>query len=334
MEPFAAKSRNGHDESIYDFGCRRIGKEAADFLIQPMVSGIFGGVAERMSLQSCFPLMKEMESKHGSLFRAMIAKAREAKANGKKSGGPSGPGGWLTSFYGGLDTITNRFEDLYFDHISADSKVTSIRKEGSLYKVEVVKGEYIEAKHVILATPSYNAAEIVSSIATRLSESLAAIPYAPIAVVCLGYKSESVKSNLDGFGFLVPSKEKRKILGSIWTSSIFRDRAPNGFVQFRSMVGGDGDHQSAKLSEAELVSLVKSDLNSILGIAGDPTMTKIYRWEKGIPQYHIGHTEILSRIEIELRQLGNIYLAGNAYYGIGLNDCVRQSHRIVAELLA
>lgn len=333
-EPFASGPTDGVDESIYDFGRRRIGTEAADYLIQPMVSGVYGGVAQRLSLKSCFPIMDQMEREYGSLVKAMIAKARKAKAEGKKSGGPGGPGGWLTSFNGGLYPLVEQHANLYADHIVTQSPIESITKDAQGYTIKTKGGTVDTTRILILALPTNNAAEITGQLSAKLAEAFNAIPYAPISVVCLGYSEKAVRTRLDGFGFLVPQKENRRLLGSIWTSSIFDARAPEGKVQFRSMIGGDGDHESMDLSDDELVAIVKRELDEILGIDGDPELVKLYRWKYGIPQFRIGHSKILDKIESELTTLGNIYVTGNAYHGIGLNDCIKQSYKVVNSLKA
>ena len=328
MEPFAKARPDGIDESIYDFACRRIGREAADYLVQPMVSGVYGGVAQKMSLQSCFPIMREMEDEYGSLFKAMIAKAKAAKAKGKKSGGPSGPGGWLTSFKGGLDRIVVRFQEMHKPFISTGKSAESITRSDGGFVVKSRDGLSETTRNVIMATPSYETAKMTANLSSGLSAALEAIPYAPIAVVCAGYRTDQVQASVDGFGFLVPKRENRKILGSIWTSSIFADRAPKGMIQFRTMVGGDGFHESVDLTDEELLTAVKQDLGEIMHIDGEPHMVKMYRWKYGIPQYRVGHRKLLDTIEKELASIGGIHIAGNAYYGIGLNDCVKQSHKV------
>lgn len=332
MEPFAAGLPAGVDESIYDFGKRRIGREAADYLIQPMVSGVYGGVAQKLSLQSCFPVMREMETQYGSLFKAMIAKARQARKAGKKAGGPAGPGGWLTSFQGGLYPIIEAFQTKYADHIQTGVGVSDLTRDGQSWQVTLTNGETIEAAAVVLALPSYAAATVTAKISAPLADALGEIPYAPIAVVCTGYRTGSCRASLDGFGFLVPKKENRRILGSIWTSSIFSKRAPDGMVQFRTMIGGDGDHESAALSDTDLLAAVQADLEAIVGLTAQPTITRIYRWKHGIPQFRIGHSQIMARIEAELKRLGTLHVAGNAYYGIGLNDCVKQAFRVAHQI--
>jgi len=330
-EPFAHR-RTDEDESVYDFARRRIGREAADYLVQPMVSGVYGGVAERLSLKSCFRIMREMEDEYGSLLKAMIAKKKQAKAAGRKGGGPSGPGGWLTSFYGGLYAIIERFGELYGEYIITGKGVRSLDKEGETYTVQFSDGKTEHADIVILGVPSYHAARIVSELSVPLAAALAEIPYAPISVVCMGFDRGAVRADLDGFGFLVPRVEKRRILGSIWTSSIFADRAPEGKVQFRTMVGGDGDHESMDLPEDELIKIVTDEMHDILGISGEPEVVKTYRWRCGIPQFTIGHAARLAVIEREVQTLGNIFITGNSYHGISLNDCVKQSYAVVNSL--
>ncbi len=276
--------------------------------------------------------MREMEDEYGSLFKAMISKAKQAKAKKKKSGSPSGPGGWLTSFKGGLYTVIEQFQKNYQDDIACKMIAKNIVKKDDTYTVTFENGDVISCKNIILATPTYKAADLVAELSTDLAHTFNSIPYAPISVVCLGYKKDDIKHKLDGFGFLVPKKENLKILGSIWTSSIFANRAPDGMVQFRTMIGGDGDHESINLSDKELVRAIEHDLDSIVGINGKPELVKIYRWARGIPQFKIGHSDIMDKLESELSKQGNLFISGNAYYGISLNDCIKQSHK-VAELI-
>ncbi|RKX22493.1 MAG: protoporphyrinogen oxidase, partial [Candidatus Zixiibacteriota bacterium] len=335
MEPVSFGPGDIPDESIYDFARRHIGKEAADYLVQPMVSGIFGGRADRLSLKSCFPIMVAMEKEYGSLFKAMIKKSSKNKAERKKAdraGGPGGPGGRLTSIRGGLYGLIERFAELYPDFVQPDMPVKSISREEENYLIHFENSQKISAEYIIIATPSYIAAKITKPLSGKLSAALAGIDYAPIAVVCQGYHKSKIKHPLDGFGFVVPLKEKRGVLGSIWTSSIFTNRAPEGYVQFRTMVGGDGDHESLQLPDDKLLSRIESDLNGIIGIEGAPDITTIYRWKQGIPQYRIGHADIIDEIETELKSLQKIYITGNAYYGIGLNDCVKQSYAIAKSI--
>lgn len=327
-EPLRSVGRD-NDESVYAFVRRRIGRESADYLVQPMVSGIFGGLADQLSLQSCFPIMRQMELEHGSLFKAMIAKARAARRAGKRAGGPSGPGGWLTSFHGGVDRLTQRLEQRYRGNIQTSAKVTSLRRIDQHYQIETSMTGTHTARAVIIAVPSYAAASILATLSPPLAEVVNGIPYAPIAVVCTGFARSSVQHDLNGFGFVVPRVEGPRLLGSIWTSSIFADRAPHDFVQFRTMIGGDGDSMVAALSEQELIDLSLKELAPIIGLSGRPAVTRVYRWSRGIPQYKIGHQKRMSRIVEILQSSPGLQLIGNAYSGVGLNDCVKRADQSV-----
>jgi len=328
FEPFTGRNGNGGDQSIHDFACRHIGREAANYLVQSMVSGIYGGLADRLSLESCFPIMSRMEREHGSLVKAMFVRKREARSEKKTGGGPGGPAGWLTSFKGGLSRVVERLEELYSDHIVKGATVRRVSRVEDDTVVDLESGQSMISHEVVLAIPSYNAAEVVEEMSPLLSKKLAKIPYAPISVVCLGFRKDSISHPLNGFGFLVPRVENRSILGSIWTSSIFADRAPDGMVQFRTMVGGDGNHESIDLSDDDMVRSVMTDLDRILGITGSPILKRVYRWRRGIPQYVIGHRTTLDEIESELAKLGRIHIAGNAYHGIGVNDCVKRAKSV------
>jgi protoporphyrinogen/coproporphyrinogen III oxidase len=328
MEPLIKAKRDDSDESVFDFAARRIGKEAAAAMIDPMVSGIFGGDAKAVSLKSCFPIMEEMERDYGSLFKAMIARKKSGK-----NAGPAGPSGRLTSFNNGLYSIVERFYELYHDHIHTGLPALRLTKTEAGYSVEFIgkNSEMVDA--AILATPAFAAARILRDSDTRLSELLSQIPYASLAVCCFGYRDDRRANALDGFGFLVPRNEGRRILGSIWTSSIFQDQAPVGQVLLRTMVGGYTDSEAVKLPDDELISLVNGELTAILGLETKPAFVRIFRYEKGIPQFTIGHSDRMAQITDRLKSLPGIYLASNAYSGIGLNDCVTRAHEVTNDLV-
>jgi len=326
-EPFRKAKRDDSDETVHSFASRRIGREAADSLVGPMVSGIFGGDAKELSLPACFPVMREMESQHGSLVKALIAKKRAGK-----SGGPAGPSGRLTSFEGGLYTIIERFEELYGDHIRVGAEVAKIAKSSDKYtlKFETAESETFDA--VIVASPTHVASELVSHLEESLSELLASIPYASISVVCLGYKAEYIDRDLTGFGFLIPRSEGLRILGSIWTSSIFRDRSPDGMVQLRTMIGGATDPQAVSLSDSELLEIVHRELSAILGIKNNPGYVNIFKWKRGIPQYVLGHLDKMKKLQSFGSLFPGLFFTGNSYHGVGLNDCILRSESVVKAL--
>lgn len=327
-EPLIKARRDDNDESIFDFAWRRIGREAAENLVAPMVSGIYGGDAKKLSLRACFPVMEQMERESGSLFKAMITR----KKAGSK-GGPAGPGGILTSFHGGLYTIIERLNEKYADFIHTGAPITSLTRDGNCYRLQIEADVSDLFDGVICAAPAYKASELTKSLDEKLSALLASIPYAPIAVVSLGYKRSDIDHDLDGFGFLVPQVEGLRILGSIWTSSIFSDRAPEGMVQLRSMIGGATDVESINWDDNRLIGTVRGDLGKILGVTAEPVFTKIFRWKQGIPQFILGHPEKMRQLEQMTSAWSGLYFTGNAYDGIGLNDCVVRSEKAVRQII-
>jgi oxygen-dependent protoporphyrinogen oxidase len=335
-EPFIRRRRDwDKDESIFDFVARRIGKEAAQILIDPMVSGIFGGDARKLSLRACFPIMMKMEKEHGSLIKAMIARKKAARKSGNKtSAGPAGPAGRLTSFKGGLFELIEVFHQRYSEAITTGCPITEISRTDGGFRVTREGGSAVEFDAVICATPAFNASPLVSGFDQSLARLLDSIPYASIAVVCLGYQKRDIGHDLDGFGFLIPRGEGKRILGSIWTSSIFTGRSPEGMVQLRTMIGGAADPEAVDLSDGALLDVVTEDLKSILDINGQPAYVRIFKYRRGIPQFTIGHPARMEQMGNLLSGHPGLYFTGNAYDGVGLNDCVKRSHQVVNDMAA
>jgi oxygen-dependent protoporphyrinogen oxidase len=328
LEYFIRKKTDGNDETIFDFVSRRIGREAAEILIDPMVSGIFGGDARQLSLGACFPIMETMEQEHGGLIRAMIKKKKAAGKRGKKAG-PAGPAGHLTSFCGGLFTLVERLGELLNGNIALSSEIKSIEMDDSgRYRLYMNNGDYEIYDYLILATPSFVSGLILQNIAPDASSLLKQIPYANLAVVCQGYKLSDIGRPVDGFGFLVPHNQNLDILGSIWTSIIFPEQAPKDAVLFRTMLGGARRNEIIELGENRLAELSHNNLATIMNIKNRPVFEKVIIWRNAIPQYTVGHRSRLSQIEHQLQPHANIHLAGNAYTGIGLNDTIKRSYHI------
>ncbi len=338
-EPFIPARRDDGDESVYGFAARRIGRGAADAFVDPMVSGVHGGLARELSLPSCFPIMREMEIRYGGLVKALIArqlaKRRAIKAGQapkRKSGGPAGPGGHLTSFKSGFDVIIQRLESRLQPIIAKSRRASRIRRGENAWEATDQAGFTVQARNLVLACPTYEAASFVKDFDSELSAAFASIPYAPIIVVATGHRKEDIRNPLDGFGFLIPRNQGLRTLGSIWTSSIFSERAPEGFVQFRSMLGGDGDHSVLELADGQLWEILRKELDPLIGIRKDPAFIRIFRWQHGIPQFKLGHRERRSRIEQLAARHPGLHVAGNAYYGVGLNDCVKMAYRAAKQV--
>jgi len=328
-EVFVPK-RKDDDETLAQFAIRRLGRDAYEKLIDPMASGIFAGDPEKMSLRSCFPKVYNLEQTYGSLIKGMIRLKRQARKTGQKVG--AGPGGVLTSFYDGMGTMINALTMFLGDRLKYDNRVVSIDKVNNLYNIYLKDGSFIESDVVVIASPAYEAGKILGSLNKEISLLLGDIFYPSITVVCFGYKKERIKYPLNGFGFLIPYKEKRKILGTLWDSSIFPNRAPDDMVLMRSMIGGARNSGLALMEEDKIVDIVINELRDIMDINVTPDFVKIYRHEKGIPQYHVGHERRLSRIEELLSKFKGLYLTGNAYRGIGVNDCIENSFKLAERI--
>lgn len=329
-EPFQPKGSD--DESLAEFAIRRLGKEAYEKLIDPMASGIYAGDPEKLSLKSCFPRVYKLEREYGSLIKGMIKLQKKAKREGKASIGP-GPGGTLASFRSGMGTLIEALKHELGESLKSKSKVLSILKENRVYKVITEDGKEIESEAVVIATPAYEASVITETLDKGLSELLSEIPYPSLSVICLGYRKDKIEHDLNGFGFLIPYMEGRRILGSLWDSSIFPERAPGGYVLIRSMVGGMRASKLALMERDKLIKVVQEELRDIMGIKKDPDFVSVYVHEKAIPQYIRGHSERLKLIEELLLKYKGFYITGNAYRGIGVNDCIENSYKLTEEIL-
>lgn len=335
--PFISPAPAGVDETLADFGRRRLGKEALDKLIAPMVSGIFAGDPETMSLISCFPRIAELEREYGGLIRAMIMLAKKKKqdqAEGKVVSSAAGPGGVLTSFREGIQYLTDALSASLGDIIRPGQHVVAVEKShASPYRVKCEQGDDLEADIVIIASPAYAAAGMLDGLDAAMTSVLCQIPYASMTVVCFGYDRGQIGHSLDGFGYLIPKKEGRNTLGTLWDSSMFENRAPEGKVLLRSMMGGACFPDYVNLSDDEVTARVRKDLKVTMGIGAEPEFVRIFRHPQAIPQYTVGHGKRLQALEEALRAHPGLILTGNSYRGIGLNDCVAAAERAADEAL-
>ena len=364
LEPFARSKPDGIDETIHEFARRRIGSEAAEVLIDAMVSGVFAGDTRKLSLASTFPKIAAMEEAHGSLVWAMVSRMRERRTAKRRvreltqrgesieemtcSGGPAGPRGTLTSFKRGLDVLIERLVAELGEAIRLDSSVTTIEPslagssvgaEGQSsawaprWKIVTAAGETLEADAVLVATPSPRAAPLLKGIDRTLGEALDAIPSAGLAVVALGFEASAVSGPPDGFGFLVPRSEGLRSLGCLWDSSIFPGRAPDGKVLLRVMIGGAHDPQAVELEDATLISVVRQDLATAMSLTAEPSLIRLYRHRLGIAQYERRHQNRLDLIGERLSELLGLWVAGSSFFGVSMNACVETSEHQAEEIL-
>jgi oxygen-dependent protoporphyrinogen oxidase len=310
------------DETLGQFATRRLGKEAFERLIDPMASGVFAGDASKLSLKSCFPRIHEIEAEHGSLIRGLIKLQMKAKREGKKSTPGPGPGGTLTSFANGMSALTDSLAEQLGSRIRISTAVRDISRSGKRYQLQLENNEVEESDVLILAAPAHAQAGMLQAVDSDLAGLLGEIPYPALSVCCLGYRKKQVGQVLDGFGFLIPSKEQRAILGTIVDSNVFPGRAPEDSILLRSMVGGARTPELALLPDEQLISKVRSDLQDILGLKAEPDFIRIFRHTRAIPQYLVGHAARLRAIDEKLQRHPGLVLTGNAFKGVSLNDCV------------
>lgn len=349
-EPFVRRRPQGVDETIYEFARRRIGREAADVLIDAMVSGVFAGDIHELSLYSTFPKMAAMESEHGSLTRAMLAKMRERRAVRRelrsgsvpgertaeltRPGGPAGPGGTLTSFDSGLDLLPTALVSSLGDSVRLGVGVELLERAGDAqWLLSLSDGSQLSADAVVLAVPANRAHNIVERIDSEMAALLGEITSASLAVVALGYDAEAVGGAPDGFGFLVPRGEGPRILGCLWDSSLFPYRAPNGKVLLRAMIGGAHDPEAVELDDEALLDIVREDLAATMAVSATPVIERIFRHPGGIAQYRVGHGERLASIERMLQSHAGLWIAGSSYYGVAMNSCVQKATEQAPEIV-
>ncbi len=311
-EPFV-RTKSPEHESVAEFVTRRIGPEFLDKAIDPFVSGVYAGDPRNLSMRSAFPKLYEMERDYGSLIMATIRRKTE-KAD------PDFPRTF--SFRGGLKTLITALADEIGNGIKVASPVSEIEETDGKFRVN--GGEF---DAVVISTPSYVAAKLIESRDEKLGTLLADVNYPKLAVVILGFKTEKIPAKLDGFGFLIASKEKRPILGTLYHSAVFPERAPDGYQLLVTFVGGvrSGDSLDAKTDD-ELQSLVLSQLNDILGVAGEPEFVHIKRWAKAIPQYRVGYEDVTAACADFEKSNPGLYFCSNFYRGISMGDCVKNAY--------
>ncbi len=314
-EPFRRPAPRA-DESVHDFVARRLGPEAADRLVEPFVAGIFAGSSARLSAAAAFPSLVRWEREHGSIVRGAIAGRRS------KPKGPALPRG-LLSFREGLETLPRTLAMRLGDAFRPDAAVPSIEpRAGGGWTVHASTGP-LEADRVILATPAHRAAAVVEGFAPEAARALAAIPHPPLAILHLSWPESALARPLVGFGHLVCPDPARRILGAVWSSSLFAGRAPAGRVLLTVFMGGTRDPEAPSLADAELVGLAARDLEAEGLVRGSPDLVLLTRWERAIPQYERGHDERIAALAAAEARWPGLRFLGNYRGGISVADVVR-----------
>jgi oxygen-dependent protoporphyrinogen oxidase len=333
-EPLLARAVR-REETVHDFVARHFGHEAARVFAGVFVAGITAGDPRELSLDALFPRLRLLEASHGSLLRGMAAARRGERARPPGSAEPTGDGR-LTSFAGGVQVLVDALVANLGPRLRTGAPVVALRdavgRTGGAV-VELADGEALEVDAVVLATPAFAAADLLAPTAPEAAAALAAVRYADVAVVALGYDRIDVARPLDGFGFLAPRGEGVRSLGVLWSSSTFPDQAPPGKVALRAIAGGTLDPGFVALSDEDALAAVRRDLERTMGIVAEPESVRIVRWPRGIPQFTLGHRErIEGAREALARRWPRLALAGNYLDGVGLNDVVRSARAAAARL--
>ena len=316
------------DESVGDFVRRRIGREALDALAGPIMAGIHVADPEALSLLATYPMFAELEQKHGSLIRG-LTRARKARA------GQPPPPPLFMSFKEGMQTLTDRLAATLTGDIRTGEKVTGLSRTPVGYQVHTDHGAPLATGAVVLAAPANITADLLAPHDETLADGLRAVRSVSSATLSLGFPLADLRGGtpLDGFGFVVPHREKRNILACTWATTKFSDRAPADMALVRVFVGGAQQEHVAEKPDEEIRRLVLEELSDLMKIRCPPVIEKLYRWPKGNPQYDVGHLDRVAALEERAQRLPGLYLAGGSYRGVGIPDCIESGLQAVGRLL-
>ena len=334
-EPFVKPLPADEDESIADFVRRRLGDEFLDYAIDPFVAGVYAGDPEQLSVGAAFAKLKKIEAEHGSLIRGAIRGRRERKERTEKSKSSA----HMLSFRKGLGQLPEALAEKLNQQITyhaAHLQITHAPEEtdSNWHITFSHKGnqEKLQARHVIVTTPSMKLHGITSGTLQQACKSLQKISYAPIVIVSTGFKREDVNHSLDGFGYLVPKKEKRQILGTLWNTTIFPDRAPAGHVLLTNFIGGSRQPELVALKDEQLIQLTLNELSQLLGTRNDPSFVHLRKYEHAIPQYTLGHDQHQKTIDQIEQDFSGLHFAVNYRDGVSVSDCIVRAKRVVEEV--
>jgi protoporphyrinogen/coproporphyrinogen III oxidase len=336
-ERFRPRRRETGDESIDAFARRRAGAEVAKVFADALVTGIYAGDPALLSVRATFPRLAALEEQYGSVLRGMRKSARQRRAEARARGEPP-PAGKMWSFRAGLrllaETLAARLQrPPILGALVRRVESASTAAERPRWTVQGEGQERWKADAVILTCPAYRQAELLADLDAALAEDVGGIVYNAVVVVALGYRQADVPVPLDGFGYLAPQRTRRDLLGVQWCSSIFPDRAPPGMVLLRALCGGWHRAEIAGWDDARLLEAVRAELRLALGIEAGPSFVHLVRWPRAIPQYHLGHLERVARIEERTRRHPGLFLGGNSYRGVALNDCTEQGEVLAKQVI-
>lgn len=315
-EPFVGRAAD--EESIASFVRRRLGPEFLDWAIDPFISGVYAGDPEQLSVRSATRKIHALEHEYGSLILGALRRA----VSGRRTG--PAPSGRMISFRQGMQTFPLAIARALGDAVEMSAPVTGLTRAGDQWQIQTVDGKpSVSADQVVLAVPAYLAADLLAPLMPDAADALRQIDYPPVASVALGFRRDQVEHPLDGFGFLIPGRESRQTLGSLFSSTLFPGRAPDAHVLLTSFIGGARNPGIRDLDQEALVRRIYGDIAPILGIRGEPTLSRVNFWSHAIPQYRLGHQHLLDTVKSALAGQPGLHVRANWLDGISLADCVR-----------
>jgi oxygen-dependent protoporphyrinogen oxidase len=314
MELLRAPQARPADESVADFVREHYGQEAVDYLAEPLLSGIYGGDPTQLSVTAVLPRFVELSKQYGSLTRGVLASRAKARSTGA-------PAPLFRTLKGGLGQLVDAAIAAAKPRTIGMRAETIERAPGG-FRVRA-GGEWIESRSVVIATEAHNAGPLAAALDPRLGELLGGIAYSSSMTVAVGFDAADFPAPPDGFGFLVPKKERRRLVACTWVGTKFSHRVPADKIVARCFLGGMEDAGVLAESDEAVAAEVARELREIAGVTAPARFTRIFRWPRSMAQYTVGHPARLSEIEARAAAIPGLYLAGNAYQGIGIPDCIR-----------
>lgn len=325
-EWFRAPGLAPRDRSVAEFVSEHYGDEAVDYLAEPLLAGIYGGSPQALSVRSVLPKFVELEARYGSLTRGVLAERRAAR-------GASNHLPLFRSLKGGLGQLVKALESAIAGKAEVLRQAAElIERENSGYRIRLQDG-WLPADRVVLACEAHRAAALAASLQPAISDLLAAVPYSSSMTVALGFRREAFARPLRGFGFLVPKRERRRLVACTWVGTKFPYRVPEGLVLLRCFLGGTDQPEILSETDQDVIASVLEELGAIVGISSQPLFTRVFRWPRSMAQYPVGHQQRLEELNARLEALPGLYLAGNAYQGIGIPDCIRTGKQAAEAIL-
>jgi len=328
MELWRAPKPRDSDESVAEFVEEHYGKEAVDYLAEPLLAGVYGGDPQLMSVTSVLPRFVELAAQYGSLTRGVLASRAKAKSNG-----PAAP--LFRTLKGGLGQLVGAVTDAIRGMAQVrQGRAQTIERTGSGFRVKL-EDDWLAADRLVMACEAHSASALLGAVDARAAALLGSVSYNTSLVAALGFDARDFARPPVGFGFLIPKKERRRLAACTWIGTKFAHRVPEGKIVARCFLGGGGgDAAAAAESDEAILAAVASELQEIAGFTASPRFSRLFRWPRSMAQYPVGHPQRMAELDTRVAAIPSLYLAGNAYQGIGVPDCIRMGRAAAGEILA